>query len=221
MEPENWNHRDGDRRHNGRLLPTAPAPFPVTASPALNRESHGFGKLIAEGFAGIPERHLQCMKAYDDLPAPSGDRRNSTGNPLVNLFLPARVSPLFGPHRGRRRRPPSINALHQLVPRATESFPQARSNRDSGLRTACLDPLEVGAVNLRKLAELLLRETRVCPQTGEISAEEIRRRHPSSLTILASQRRRISAAFSLRIPDRPAWLRIGASCPPKPESWVQ
>lgn len=208
MEPENWNYGNGSQRHNGRLLPTAPAPSPVTASPALSRASLGFGKLNAEGLAGTPERHLQCMKAYDVLPAPSGDSRNSTGNPPVNPFLPVRVSPLSGRVRGRRRRHPSINSLHQFVPRAAKSFPQARSDRDSRLRAASLDPLKVGAVDLGKLAELLLRETRFCPQTGEISAEDIRRRHPSSLTIPAPQGRRIYAAFSLLMPRDPDWLPL-------------
>jgi len=134
----------------------------------------------------------------DRLSAPFGDSRHDTSSSPPDFTLPARVSPRSRPRRHRRQPISSINSLHQLVPRAAESFPQARSDRDSRLRATSLDPLEVGAVDLSKLAELLLRETRFCPQTGEISAEDMRRRHPSSLTIPARYGRRIYAAFSLR-----------------------
>jgi len=138
----------------------------------------------------------------DALPTRAGGSQTEAWNPIP----PAQMSPHCKPERDRERMQPasSVNPLHQLVPRATESLTQARSHRHSRLRAASLHPLKVGAVDLGKLAQLLLRETRFCPQTGEISAEDIRRRHPSSLTIPVRYGRRIYAAFSLRISCRPA-----------------
>ena len=175
------------RRGSGRLLPPAPNTSP------------------GRGTSFFQSRAAKRPKAgrRDRLSAPFADSRRDTNRPPPDFTLPARVSLRSRPRGYRRRFRSSINPLHQLVPRAAESFPQACSDRDGRLRVAALDPLKVGAVDLGKLAELLLRETRFRPQTGEISAEDIRRRHPCSLTIPASQGRRIYAAFFLADSMRP------------------
>ena len=168
---------------------------------------------VSEHVASCPRSRISSGQRADRrhiLPAPFGDSRRDAISPSPDFTLPARVSLRSRRRRHRRRLRSSINSLHQLVPRAAESLTQARSNRHGWLRVSCLHPLKIGAVDLGKLAELLLRETRFCPQTGEIAAEDIRRRHPSSLTIPASQGRRISAAFSLPIPRPPASILIPA-----------
>jgi len=140
------------------------------------------------------------------LSAPSEGSRTDTGNTLV---IPGSCTLASAPSELRSGRKPngaSVDSLHQLVPRAAESLTEARSNRNGRLRVACFHPLEVGPVDLGQLAEMLLREARFCPQAGEIPAKDIRRRHPSSLTIPTSERRRIYAAFCLRIPQGPASL---------------
>ena len=187
---KSWTSEAGGRIGNGRLLPRADNTLPYHGASFSQPRAH---------------RRPKAGRRYR-LSAQSGDSRRDTSSPPPDFTLPARVSPRSGPLRDRRRRHPSINSLHQLVPRAAESFPQARSDRDSRLRAASLDPLKVGAINLGKLAKPLLREARLCPQTREISAEGIRRRHPPSLTISALEGRRIYAAFSLLIPSRTAWL---------------
>jgi len=172
----------GGRRRSGRLLPRAP------------KNPSGHGTAFSQPRA---DRRPKAGRR-DMLSAPFGYSRHDTSSPPPDFTLPARVSPRSRPREHRRRLRSSINSLHQLVPRAAESLTQARSNRHGWLRVSCLDPLKKRPVDLGKLAELFLRKAGFCPQTGEIAAEDIRRRHPSSLTIPALEGRRIYAAFSLR-----------------------
>ena len=80
---------------------------------------------------------------------------------------------------------PSWNACHafschpfeQNVPGTTERLLEPGSDFNGRARGAAFDALQIGPVDLRPLAELLLGQTQTRPQAGDVPTEDCSWRH--------------------------------------------
>jgi len=182
---KSWISAARARRGNGRSLPRVPSALHGPAAHCFRPSVSGHRKAERPGLAGNSRCHLLRTNARINLPA--GDTRRDTWDPIPT----ARVSSLCWPRRRRRRSAPSINSLHQLVPRAVESSPQTRSNRNRRLRTSSLKPLEVGAVDLREFTNLLGLFL-----SGDVVVHALVRLFPSRISRSKASERRTSAKRS-------------------------
>ncbi len=64
-----------------------------------------------------------------------------------------------------------VDMGEQIAPRGLQGLAKAQQDVERGVRRSRLDPLEVGAVDLGRLAKLLLGQSRAVAELGDILPE--------------------------------------------------